>query len=228
MISACAHKSFGDPGAPVAGTVLGAAIHTGDAEELRYYVLKELTDRYARDKDITVTPAEKAAYVEHMQEAMRADRAQRAARRDELTRRLAGGGLAEAERKALTSELGTIGSLAELEGKESAGADPEDARARETIAGAFILQWKINRELYRQYGGRILFQQGGPEPLDAYRRFLEEQQARGDFRILNKDLKTAFWRYYLTDSIHSFYAPGSSEEAQAFATPWWSAKQAPR
>ena len=68
---------------------------------------------------------------------------------------------------------------------------------------------------------RAGFQQGEPEPLDAYRKFLEERQARGDFSIVNKKLETEFWRYYHTNAIHSFYPPGSKEESQAFATAPW-------
>ena len=89
------------------------------------------------------------------------------------------------------------------------------------VAEAFIRQWKINRALYGQYGGRIGYQQGGPEPLDAYRRFLQEQRAQGAFEILDKDLEAGFWHYYLTDSIHAFYPSGSNEESSAFETPWW-------
>ena len=49
-------------------------------------------------------------------------------------------------------------------------------------------------------------------------------QARGDFRIADRTLEAAFWRYYRDDSIHSFYRSGSREEAQAFAVaPWASA-----
>jgi hypothetical protein len=110
-------------------------------------------------------------------------------------------------------------SLAAL--AEPTGNPEEIKAARDEAATAFIRQWKINRALYEQYGGRIIFQQGGPEPLDAYRRFLESEQARGDFVILNKDLEAAFWRYYVTDAIHSFYPPGSKEAAQAFEAPPW-------
>jgi hypothetical protein len=92
-------------------------------------------------------------------------------------------------------------------------------------AVAFIRQWKIDRALYQQYGGRITFQQGGPEPLDAYRKFLEECAARGDFRIANSDLEAGFWRYYRDDSMHEFFKPGSAEEAKAFADPPWLADQ---
>ncbi len=48
--------------------------------------------------------------------------------------------------------------------------------------------------------------------------------ARDDFEIVNKKLEAAFWRYYRTDSIHSFYPPGSKEEAQVFQTPPWRSK----
>ncbi len=172
----------GDPSLPVAGRVLGKSIHTQDAEELRYVVLKELTDRYAASKGLEVTQAEREAYVAHVREALSKDPA-----------------------------------VAQTLGEETA----EDQAARLEIAGAFILQWKINRALYQQYGGRIIFQQGGPEPLDAYRKFLEERQAAGDFSIEDPALTAEFWRYYRDDSIHSFFEPGSADEAKAFgAEPW--------
>ena len=102
-----------------------------------------------------------------------------------------------------------------------AAKSAEDKAARQEIATAFIMQWKINRALYEQYGGRIIFQQGGPEPLDAYRKFLEENAARGDVQIVDKDLEAGFWRYYRDESIHDFVKPGSAEEAKAFAAPPW-------
>lgn len=225
VTSVCAAATYGDPKVAVAGEVPGSAIHTRDAEELRYFVLKGLTDRYADEKGITVTPAEINDYVTRVQASLREDRAKNLARRDELTRKLAAGGLSEPERKALAAELNTVNmTIAALGTPGPAPSDTEEARAREQIAAAFIRQWKINRALYQQYGGRIIFQQGGPEPLDAYRMFLEQQQAQGNFKILNKDLEPAFWRYFVTDSIHSFYPRGSKEEAQAFSVPWWQAK----
>jgi hypothetical protein len=225
VAAGCAHSTYGDPAVPVAGTVLGTVVHTRDAEEFRYVVLRELTDRYAQDQGIVVTPAEKDAYVRHVQEGLAKDRAQNTARRADLAGRLAAGGLSDAERSRLAAEIASLDDLlAALGDPGTARADPQEEATRQQVAAAFILQWKINRALYRQYGGRIIFQQGGPEPLDAYRRFLEEAQSRGDFRIVNRSLEAAFWRYYRENSIHSFYPPGSREEAQAFAVPWWQSK----
>ena len=172
----------GDGSPASVAILLGEPIQAQDAEELRYLVLKALTDRYADAKGITVTQAEKEAYVKHVREALAKDPA-----------------------------------VAATLGEES----DEDKAARLEIADASIRQWKINRALHEQYGGRVGYQQGGPEPLDAYRKFLEERQAAGDFKITDGKLGAQFWIYFLDDSIHSFHAPGSKEEAEAFAIPPW-------
>ncbi len=173
---------YGDPDTPLAGEVLGTRVYTQDAEELRYVVLQKLTDRYAQQKGIEVTQAEREAYVRHVKAALKDDP-----------------------------------NFTDAPAEDS----PDDAAARLEIAGAFIRQWKINKALWEQYGGRVIFQQGGPEPLDAYRKFLEESQANGDFRIENSAMESAFWRYYRDESIHSFYPPGSAEEREAMITPPW-------
>ena len=95
------------------------------------------------------------------------------------------------------------------------------AQMRRDLGRSMIRQWKLNRALYHQYGGRIIFQQLGPEPLDAYREYLEERQAADDFTIHEKALEDEFWRYFTSDSMHDFYVRGSEEEAQAFSNPPW-------
>ena len=100
---------------------------------------------------------------------------------------------------------------------------PDEATQVETMrrdmARSMIRQWKINRRLYGEYGGRVIYQQLGPEPLDAYRRFLEEQQRAGAFTILDKSLEAAFWQYFTDDTRHTFFKKGS--EAGAFEQPPW-------
>ena len=85
---------------------------------------------------------------------------------------------------------------------------------RRDMARSMIRHWKLNLALYRQYHGRIIFQQLGPEPLDAYRQYLEERHAAGDFTIHQKAFEDEFWRYFTSDSMHDFYEPGSEAEAQ--------------
>ncbi len=102
--SALAQEVDGDPNAPIAGQVLETVIHTKDVEELRYVILRTLTDLYAQDKGITVTQAEKDAYIDWLRRSMDQDRQTQARRRDELARKLQAQGLSDGERKALSAE----------------------------------------------------------------------------------------------------------------------------
>jgi hypothetical protein len=206
--------------------VLGAEIRTSDPEELRYLILGALTDRYATEHGIEVTPDEIDACVARIAAVAEQDRRKRDARLAEIERHLATPALADDQRSALTDERDRLEQLRrDLDSDPATPQDAaEEAQARRIVATAFIRQWKINQALYRDYDGRIVFQQGGPEPLDAYRRFLEQQQRDGAFAIPDKGLEASFWRYYTNDAIHSFYTAGSAEEAEAFRTPWWLAE----
>jgi hypothetical protein len=168
----------GNPADPVAGAVLGQTIRTRDVEELRYHVLRTLSDRLVKEEKIEVAAEEIQAY--------------NAAK-------------AKAMAKVDTSPPDN---------------SPETQAVRAEIARAVILQWKVNRALYQRFGGRIAYQQGGPEPLDATRRFLEDARARGDF-TLAPGLDAAFWGYYRDDARHSFYPAGSAAEAAVFGDPPW-------
>lgn len=207
----------GPADAPLAAEVLGTQVRTADPEELRYLVVGRLIDRYASERQIEVQQSEIDAYVATVARAMAEDRKQREAERQRLLPQLQFQDLSDAERAALSAQLAVLDELLAPANEDSA----EDRAARQQVAAAFIRQWKVNRALYRQYGGRIIFQQGGPEPLDAYRLFLEEQQRQGAFEILNPSLEAGFWHYFRTDAIHSFYPSGSAEEQRTFDRPWW-------
>lgn len=95
---------------------------------------------------------------------------------------------------------------------------------RRNMGSALIRQWKINKALHAQYGGRIIYQQMGPEPLDAYRAFLREKQRAGAFTIHDDALAGAFWEYFTDESRHDFMAPDGDDAAQAFTQPPWERK----
>lgn len=219
-----AQEIYGQPDAPLAAEVLGTKIHTGDPDEMQYVIIGKLLDRYAVEQGVEVSQEEIDAYIEGLRRTAKEDQMQKGQRRDELAEQMKLKTLTDAKRKALSLELDTLSEVLQLldETAEDARTNPEEVRAaRERVATAFIRQWEINRALYKQYGGRIIFQQGGPEPLDAYRKFLEAEEKKGAFTILNKAFEPEFWKYYVTDTMHSFYPEGSKEEARAFETPWW-------
>lgn len=108
--------------------------------------------------------------------------------------------------------------------KDMSPGDAAEVDAMQRAMGhALIRQWKINRALYGQYGGRIVYQQFGPEPIDAYRHFFEQRQAEGAFTIARPEVAATFWHYVTDDAIHVFMPPGGPDEARAFTVPPWEA-----
>ncbi len=210
--------------APVVATVLGEDIRAFDAEEMQAAILDRLFARYAVERGIRAEPSEVQAWVEGLERARTGDRQEKKARLADLQGQLESENLSAADRKSLEAEaaqlselLAALGEGANLSAVESAQIET----MQDEMARSIIEQWKLNRELYRDYGGRIIFQQAGPEPLDAYREFLEQRQREGAFKIHDPELEPGFWRYFTDDSIHSFMEPGSPEEERAFEVPPW-------
>jgi hypothetical protein len=93
-----------------------------------------------------------------------------------------------------------------------------DREWTEEMATGMIEQWKIDRALYKQYGGDVIFQQMNPyEPVGAYRRFLEDEQKAERFAIYDKELEEKFWEYFRKDH-QSWVVP---PEDVNFEKPWW-------
>jgi hypothetical protein len=108
--------------------------------------------------------------------------------------------------------------MAALTGQSNGAAAPEEAAALRKMAHAMVQQWLVNKSMYERYGGTVIFQQANPmEPVDAYRRFFEEHEARGTFTILDPEQREAFWSYYRRDH-GPFKLP---EEIIDFKHPWW-------
>ena len=80
-----------------------------------------------------------------------------------------------------------------------------------------VSRWKLNQTLYREFGGRIIFQQFGWEPLDAYRKLLDSYRDAGKFKIVDARFDGAVYQYfdrrfvYADDAMAEFY----------FEKPWW-------
>jgi hypothetical protein len=85
--------------------------------------------------------------------------------------------------------------------------------APEQTARTFIIGWKIERELHRTYGGRVIFQQAGPEALDARRMLFEEAEKQGHLKFDDPAVRHMF--YYYANMQHTVV------DAKALERPWF-------
>ncbi|KAA1191818.1 META domain-containing protein [Pseudohalioglobus sediminis] len=124
----------------------------------------------------------------------------------------------EREQRAALGDDYTDGS--ELSPRERG----ELAAMRYGMANALIRNWKINAALHAKYGGRLIYQQFGPEPVDAYVALLREQENKGALQLLDEGLVAPFWSYFADENRHDVMPPGGEDERNAFSSPPWQAQ----
>jgi len=206
----------------IAATVLGQRIATGQSARLTGLILGRLLNRYADKRGIEVTDDEIEVFLLSMEARERRQLGEMKEQWSALREKLDAGGLDDHERGRVEARLDVVESILERFAGEPEYTDETKASIRtmkRESARHYIRQWKINQALYREYGGRVIFQQAGPEPIDAYRTFLKEHEKRGSFRILTEELEKEFWRYFIDDDMHNFYPEGEGEKFME--TPWW-------
>lgn len=191
------------------------------ASELGRY-FKPLWNEYVKEKGIEATEQDVNEFKERMISFLAAEKELHKKKRENLAKELIAENIETAKRAELEKSFNLYNRLIEKSPDPKLIYYPTDsniAKQSDNMAKTFIERWKINRELYKQYKGRVIFQQAGPEPLDAYRQFLEEQQSKGKFKFYNKDAEDLFWSYWRSTG-HTF-CRDSNEAEQLMNTPWW-------
>jgi len=156
---------------------------------------KPISDRFVKEHEINVTGAEIAAFKkishEQRQEHLRETENQLAKVETELARP----NLPSDAKIKLEEQQAMLDRLLPMM-REAAVADVPDELAR-----MFIVARKIERELQRTYGGRVIFQQAGPEALDARRQLYEEAEKNGNLKFDDAGVRHLF--YYYSNMSHS-------------------------
>lgn len=93
------------------------------------------------------------------------------------------------------------------------------SQSRNRIYTQWVSSWKMNKALYEKYGGRIIFQQAGIEPVDAYRAQLKDIREKGRLKIHKSaymDVFAELERYL--DMGHNYLR---DEGKKYFDRPYW-------
>lgn len=186
----------------------------------RYF--NPLWDEYAEEKGITVTEQEIKEYKEKMVGFMTSQKNEWKRKKDNLAKELIAQNLKDDKKAELEKNFNLYSHLIEKAPDPNLiyySSDSNTAKLIDDVPKSFIRSYKIYQALYRQYKGRVIFQQAGPEPLDAFRQFFEEQQSKGKFKFYNKDAEDLFWDYY-RNARHTFITDPNEVE-KAMNTPWW-------
>ena len=212
----------------VIAIVLGKEITVADQDKLDKLIFGALLQQYAKEKNISPTDIELENFNTKMKAQEAKNLAEFTADKDRLLQELNSPTLSAAERKEKETQLHTLETLLRSEpeiGEMTSEMEAQIQAGYRQIAQQFVQSWKINQALFQQYGGRVIFQQGGPEPLDAYLAFLRDQESKGAFQILDPQYKAGFWDYFIRDSSHGFF--DQDQGTELMNTPWWMMEKQP-
>lgn len=212
----------------VIAVVLGKKLTVRDKDDLNGLIFGSLLEQFAKENKIEPTAEELDAFVLKIEEKEKQDQIKMQEDRAKLIQELKGSSLSDREREQKESHLKTIERILKATGEskeKTKGMEEQMRPMKRQMAQQFVRVWKINKALYKKYGGRVIFQQAGVEPLDAYRDFLKEHEKKGSFQILDKKYEASFWRYFTNDAMHTFYS--QDDGAKFINTPWWMMEQPP-
>jgi len=199
-----------------------AGAERAKGEMLRARVWKAVFDDYARRRNITPTDAEITSQIEGHQRMKRRSDTERVQQRAALIEELKSSSLTEAWRKAAQQHLDTLNQLAEFDAKRAQELrDPAQRKMQQEserrVAEHWVRQWKLNQALHREFGGRIIFQQAGMEPIDAYRKLLDQAAVNKAFVIHDPALRAAVYSYF----EHKFVYADDTKARFYFEKPYW-------
>jgi hypothetical protein len=193
-------------------------------------ILRPLEARYVRERDLLPTEEEVEQFVEAVRRrnkkidgSLREELRVQEARHDDPH-------ASEVERADAALRIEALESLIALKNGSGGGAevgnggpamaDYEALNQRE-LAAVWVATWKFHRSLHREFGGAVVWRETGPEPVGAYRRWLEQLERRGDFRIADAELRELFWSYWRRDADVVM-----DPDVDPFETPWWLEQEA--
>jgi hypothetical protein len=190
-------------------------------------IIRPLESRYVRQRNLHPMDEEIEQFIqshhEHtaqVEQKLRADlheqrrrlaAAESAAEREEASARV------EALEALLALREGEVRRRELLDDEERSELEEYQALSDRELASVWVATWKFHRSLHREFGGgAVAWRDSGPEPIGAYRKWLEGLESSGDFTITAPELRELFWSYWRADPDVIV-----NPDEDPFAAPWW-------
>ena len=193
---------------------------------LRNLVWSAVFADFAKLRQVEPTTAEVDSQIRSQQRFMVENQMQREKQRADLIAELKTAGPDDPKRRQAQQHLDTLNSLLEhdrriAQERREPGREKMWQDSERRVATVWVRQWKVNQALFREFGGRIVFQQAGWEPIDAYRALLDRYAAERRFVVHDLSLQDAVYRYFR----HKFVYADEAKAKFYFEKPYWERTQ---
>jgi hypothetical protein len=110
----------------------------------------------------------------------------------------------------------------EMRGRMPEAMKKQVEDGEKSVADAILKSWKVKKLLYEEYGGRVIFQQSGLEPIDAFQKFFDETRKSKDVVLHDDEYDDVYdaMAEYL-DEDHQKLPSDSKDVREYFASPTW-------
>ena len=196
---------------------------TGDKpERLRSLVWNAVFQEYAKQRQLAPTAQEIESYIKKQELLLNEAVSEREQQRQKLLTELKSPNVSEDYRRNAQPLLNSLNDLKNYNDQRLKDLqDPIKKKAlkeaeRET-AKWWLQNWKINQALHKEFGGRIIFQQAGWEPIDAYRKILEKYENEKKWIVYDAALRQAVYNYF----EHKFVYLDEKKAKFYFEKPYW-------
>jgi beta-lactamase regulating signal transducer with metallopeptidase domain len=175
--------------------------------QLRQLIWQPLWEEFSKSHDVTPTEEELAEFIVRNRAVEQKQLEERTAKKQELK-----ANLAKLKQRQMTMNLPPseydelekkiVAAKSEIEALESLNlrSVSKDDEQRRHFAEWYVGHWKRQQALYKQYGGRVVWQQVGYEAYDAIRDFLRENESTGKFAIHDPVLRDRFWEPHVVEN----------------------------
>ena len=181
---------------PIA-VVLGETIYDDQRDDFQSVLWNKLRDAYVAEHELAASPAEIDAFLARTLALAQDQIAIGQERRKELTRELQSPHITEEGKRKATEELARLQERDEQEQKELEALKHGEYKQTVVAMGKYMIEkWRFDQALYARYKGRVIWQQFGLEPIEAWEKFLHEQEARKCFELYEPDLLDALHDYF--------------------------------
>jgi hypothetical protein len=184
------------------------------AVRLASLVWEPLRVQFMKDKGINVAPGEVTTFFDYAKKAREMQKSQYQEALKRVNADLQGGKLSGAEKTQAEGFKKQIQTTLDALGK----ALPEPSQQEKDFALRTVQVWKIDQQLFKQYGGTVVMKQANPfEPITAYKKFLEDKEKAKSFEILDASSKKSFWSVFDVPKQAIVVPPAKVD----YSRPWW-------
>ena len=193
---------------------------------LESLIYLELQNKFLEKTNMNPTDEEIQSHIDFSAKADKERMGIFEAQRNDVLTQLGSPGLTDAERKPLNDHLKILDQLIDTqkqrkeEEKSIPNYDEIKMKSLKNVASSMVKTWKFNTALYNAYGGRVIFQQFGWEPIDAYKMFLDEHKEAKTFEVFDPSFDQIFndmYNYF--EMGHSYMTKENADKY--FSKPWW-------